>query len=368
MVIGIDASRAFVENPAGPEYYSLNIIQNIAKLDQSNTFVLYLREGQKVNFKLPQNFSLKYIRLPYLWTQIGLAFETIFHSPDALFISAHTVPVMLRLLKPSVKTVVTIHGLEGKYLPQSGNYFAHIYRNWSISAAVRFSDGLIAVSRNTMADVINTYHIPSNKIKLIYEGVDYERFSKPNFQFLKVKARYNLPNRYLLFVGTVQPRKNLIRLIKAVARIPRLHLVIAGKLGWLYEDILVAPKRYGVFDRVHFIGRVDDIDLPAIYHLSSAFILPSETEGFGLPVLEAQAAGRPVIVSKTGALPEVAGNGAIFINPFSVTSIEKGILKVFQNRLKRVSIIRKGRQNAKKFKWSYAASSTLNFLKDIASK
>lgn len=356
MLIGIDASRAFVEDPAGPEYYSLNLIKNIAKIDRNNQYILYLRPGQKPNFKLPQNFKVKTIGLRYLWTQVGLAIETILRPPDVLFIPAHTLPLVTRIFCPRLPIVVTIHGLEGKFLPQSSNFFAHIYRNWSIGWAVRFSTKLIAVSKNTKADIIKTYKTQSKRIQIIHEGIDTKRFK----EYQKVSKYRN----YILFVGTVQPRKNLIHLIEAFSKIKskKYRLIIAGKLGWLYEEILAAPKRFKVEDRVHFIGRVRDKNLPGLYKGAKLFVMPSITEGFGLPILEAQAAGVPILSSGKGALPEVAGKGAFFVNPFSVNDIKEGMEKILADKNLREDLVRKGLENVSKFSWKITSHNTVELL------
>lgn len=380
MIIGIDASRAFVEDPAGPEYYSLNLVQNIAKIDKLNQYILYTRSGQEPNFKLPHNFRVKRINMRYLWTQLGLAFAVIAEPPDALFIPAHTLPLLVRVFKPRLPIIVTVHGLEGKFLPQSGNFLAHFYRNWSIGWAIRFATKLIAVSEDTKRDVLRSYPLIKNiskKIKIIHEGVDIKRFRQTRNnrqQVTKTKDKYKILGDYVLFVGTVQPRKNLKRLIKAFSltikdgKLKNLSLVIAGKLGWLYEDIIAAPRRLRIEDKVKFIGRVDDKDLPFLYKGTELFILPSITEGFGLPILEAQASGVPVICSKAGALPEVAGKEALLINPLSVSSIKEGMLKVLGNKTVRDSLIRQRSKNVQNFGWDKTAYNTVKFIEELAPK
>lgn len=368
ITIGIDASRAFVKDPAGPEYYSWHLIRSLAQVDRENEYVLYLRPGQSVDYRLPKNFKTEVIPLKYLWTQLGLSAYTLLRSIDILFVPAHTLPLLTRILRPRLPIVVTIHGLEGKFLPQSGNPLAHFYRNWSITWAVRFATGLIAVSNDTKNDIIKTYKKHTKNIKVIHEGVDFERFSKKvsKSEKLSVLKKYGISGEFILFVGTVQPRKNLVRLIRSFSLItdhyPRLTLVIAGKLGWLYEDILAAPARFGVQKSVDFIGRVADEDLPALYQNARVFVLPSLTEGFGLPVLEAQAAGVPVVAAKKGAIPEVAGEGALLVNPRDEKDIAAGIRKVLEDCSLARDLVRKGRRNAHKFSWRNTASSTLDFL------
>ena len=396
LTIGIDASRAFVDDPAGPEYYSLHLIENIAKIDTFNNYKLYVKVGQSPNHALPRNFQVIQVRLPRLWTQVGLALETLLRPPDVLFVPAHTLPLITKMLLPHMPILVTVHGLEGKFLPQSGNSLAHIYRNWSIGWAVKFSDRLIAVSEDTKRDVLNTYNISPNKIKVIHEGVDLMYFVADKNSSSKAEAcsivdKFGISKDYILFVGTVQPRKNLVRLIEAFSlltnrdsigsgcgrligqRKPKrgaryrddLELVITGKLGWMYEDVLAAPHRFGVESRVKFIGRVSDAELLELYSEARVFVLPSVTEGFGLPILEAQASGIPVVASNSGAIPEVAGNGALLVNPLSVKEISQALEKVLTDDKLRTKLIAKGRENVRLYSWTTAADSTIKMLRGM---
>ncbi len=418
IIIGIDASRAFVDDPAGPEFYSLNLIKSLAKIDRNNSYILYLRPGQKVSFNLPENFTAKQIQFPRLWTQIGLAAEIFRHKPDVLFIPAHTLPLLAHFGFPQLPIVVTVHGLEGKFLPQSGNKLSHFYRNWSIGWAIRYATHLIAVSEDTRTDVVNTYHISTERIEVVHEGVDIEKFKNQNSKGKSFnKAKYYMtrnnsfdllpdgevyrvqaeevlsqiiakfrnvsPNfekekvsgfDYILFVGTVQPRKNLTRLLTAYSilvkqsegKVP--HLIIAGKLGWTYKNILNTYKKNKLQQYCTFLGRVEDEVLVALYKGAKAFVLPSITEGFGLPVLEAQAAGVPVIVSKAGALPEVAGDGAVYVNPLSVDDIKDKIAQVLREKSLRHDLITRGYKNVNNFSWDTTARSTLKILEKAATK
>ena len=423
--IGIDASRAFVSEPTGVEYYSLNIIKKLAEIDKVNDYILYLRPGQQVNFTIPQNFKIKTINMRYLWTQVGLARELFVNPVDLLFVPAHTLPLLSKWVMRELPVVVTVHGLEGKYLPQSGNYLAHIYRNWSIEWSVKYADRLIAVSQDTMQDVVKTYQVEAKKLRVIHEGVDLKRFSntklkekrpsaKNNAQSSRVLRKYGIEGDYILFVGTVQPRKNLERLIQAFAKVLELSnskpiassredskttmhasigakngtekknnintknikniknnfslslkLVIAGGYGWMYEPITYAPKKFGIEDKVIFTGRIDDSELEDLYKEAKAFVLPSITEGFGLPVLEAQAAGVPVVASTGGALKEVGGEGALYVNPLSVGEIKEALMKVLTNKNIRENLTKKGYQNVLGFSWEQAAHNSLKYFIEI---
>lgn len=173
----------------------------------------------------------------------------------------------------------------------------------------------------------------------------------------------------MLFVGTIQPRKNLVRLIEAYSEVVKasmraLSLVIVGKEGWMAEEIYEAPKRYGVEERVKFAGRVSDEDLPAVYQMASLFVWPSLMEGFGLPVLEAMQMGVPVITSDRGALPEVGGKAALQIDPEDVQELAKAIKLVLESRELREGLVEKGYKQVKKFSWQQAARETLKVLSD----
>lgn len=388
ITIGIDASRAFVSDPAGPEYYSWHTIKNLAKIDRKNSYVLYLRSKQSPDFVLPKNFVTKTLRPNRLWTQAGLALETILHPPDVLFIPAHTLPLITRMiygigntlkLLPQMRILVTIHGLEGKFLPQSGHLLSHIYRNWSITWSVRLAHYLIAVSNDTLKDVLNTYKIHHSTIVVIQEGVDFEKYNRTKVDWKRLVDKYHVTKNYILFVGTLQPRKNLVRLVKAFSRVVGnsdyntdnnknldLKLVIAGKPGWLYDEILLAPKRFKVDSRVVFTGRIDNQDLPGLYRGARAFVLPSLTEGYGLPVLEAQASGTPVVCSDRGALKETAGNAAIFIDPTKTQEITRAINTILQDKVLRAELIKKGIKNARHKSWERASYSMLKLFQEIA--
>ena len=369
MKIGYDASRAFVPEATGTENYSLNLLKALAKVDRKNQYRVYLRVGASfmvngssgktskkipmndkrltINFNWPSNFEFKVIRPSRLWTQIGLALETWRNPVDLLFVPAHTLPILRRRRlivnsswlmgkiqktegkspmnhKPSTinspKYVVTIHDLGVEYLPGYHQFPQRYYLDLTSRYAARFADAIIAVSAATKRDLVNRYGIDGKKIFVVHEGVDTD-FFKPRTkdEVLRVKSKYKIKGDYILFVGTIQPRKNLQMLIEAFSllvnrsslmvhrrtvranpindKLSTTNLIIAGKLGWDYVDILAAPRKFGVSDRVKFLGHVAGSDLPALYSGASVFAFPSLFEGFGLPILEALACGCGVIAS-----------------------------------------------------------------------
>jgi len=378
MVIGIDASRAFLKDRAGTENYSYELIREILKLKESekHKFRLYVRGEARVDEVMEKkNVEVVEINWPRLWTQGGLAFECLKRPPDVLFIPAHTLPV---LRAPRLKTVVTIHGLEYEYLPEYYKFPQKLYLNKSTEYAVKQATRLIAVSKWTKDQLVERLGAEPKKIAVIHEGLGARfveaKIEGMNKKFLRqVKHKYGLADRYLLFVGTIQPRKNLVRLIEAFSKTVRtdpavfsgLQLVIAGKKGWLYEEIFKAPKKFGVSKRVKFIGRVADPDLPAVYSMAKAFVWPSLMEGFGLPVLEAMAMGLPVITSNRGALKEVVGKAALQIDPEDVPGLAEAMRLVLESSELRQGLRERGFGQAFKFSWGKAAFQTLKLLTSV---
>jgi glycosyltransferase involved in cell wall biosynthesis len=370
MNIGIDASRAFLKQRTGTENYSYYLIKALAATDHSNRYLLYLKGSEEIDFELPPNFWLKKISLPRFWTQLGLAARSFWDPIDLLFIPAHTLPIIRR---PNLKTVVTIHGLEYQYLPEYYQFPQKLFLNRSTEYAVKQADCLIAVSEWTKKELVRQLGADSRKIKVVYEGVDYLGLKSLKLSLTGlagIRKKYQLSKDYLLFVGTIQPRKNLEKLIEAfnqlISDAPKsLSLVLAGKLGWMYDKILAAPKRLGIQKRVKFLGHVPDQDLVGLYQGARVFCLPSLVEGFGLPVLEAMALGTPVVAARAGALPEVVGPAGLLINPKKTTEITAAVKMILENPALAEGLREKGLKRVKEFSWQKTARKTLKIFKSL---
>ncbi len=368
MRIGIDASRAFVENPTGTERYSYEVITRILQLPEAkkHEWILYtrnsppaaadpslnLREGRGVSYKIRR------ISLPYLWTQVGLAWETWTDNLDVLWVPAHTLPILRRGfggLGRSLRTVVTIHGIEYEWLPAYENWLQRWYLPLSTRYAVMSASRIIAVSEFTKKQLIERLGAKESKISVIHEGV-----SRTGLHLVRQKSPKEQP--YLLFVGTVQPRKNLQRLITAFAnlksQIPNLKLVIAGKLGWNYKDVVKMAKKHGVI----ITGYISEAERYSLLRNAIVYVQPSIAEGFGLPVLEAMAAGVPVVSSNGGALPEVIGDAGLLFDPYDQLDILAKMAKIISNLKLRKELIAKGLLRIKEFTWQMAAERTYKIL------
>src|SRR3989338_9253751 len=357
MIIGFDGSRAFSKKRTGTENYSYQLLKSLSTIDKKNQYIVYLRPGVEVGESWSENLTFKVISWSRLWTQGGLVIQTFIDDLDVLFIPSHTLPI---ISKPGLKTVMTVHDLGAEYLPKMHQLKQQIYLKYITKYQLTSATKLIAVSKATKEDLIKKVGIDPKRINVVYEGFNTKL--KPSNSDAEVSSL----KPFYLFVGTVQPRKNLGRLIKAFAIHLRgeVKLVIVGQKGWLADDIYQLPKKLGIEERVKFLGHVADEELAKLYSGAEALLFPSLFEGFGLPILEAQACGCPVITSNLSSMPEVAGKGAVFVDPYSVDDIVIGLRKMEDRRL-RMEMIKKGFENIKRFSWEKAARETLAVLESL---
>ena len=365
MVIGIDASRAAKNEKTGTENYSYSLIKAIARADRENRYVLYFNKPPQF-FDISQpNISTRVISAPRFWTQGRLAFECLIKPPEILFLPAHTIPVIRR---PILKTVVTIHDLGAEFLAEYHQWPQKIYLNWSTEFAAKTATHLIAVSNFTKKDLIRALKVPASRISVVYEGVDGKVFyPRPDWEVKQVKSNWGIGKDYFLYVGTIQPRKNLVRLIEGFSKANLKHydLVIAGSPGWLYGDIYEAPKKFGVDLNVKFVDYIPSKDLPTLYSGALALLFPSLYEGFGLPILEAFACSCPVVTSKVTATVEVASNAAILVDPFKVEEITRAISRIASSQELRKKLIEKGKKRVGDYSWEKTAKETIKVFEKV---
>lgn len=402
MNIGFDASRAFIDNRTGTENYSYQLLYNLSKIDRTNNYHIYLRPNSRlsqiasrisekqnkidiryviydIQTEWPQNFHFKTIPFPKLWTQAGLAAETFIDSKvDLLFVPSHTLPIFK---KPGLKTVITVHDLGAEFLPGSHQLKQRLYLKMMTQYQLKTATHIIAVSQATKDDLIQKIGIKDDKITVIHEGYDRKLFKAPKTaDVFPVLNKYSLsPKKYFLFVGTIQPRKNLVKLIESYALFLKKTnqqqmstdlptLALAGSKGWLSDEIYALPAKLNIENYVKFLGFVPDQDLPVLYNQSQGFLFPSLFEGFGLPILEAFACGCPVLTSNVSSMPEVAGNAAILADPTFKEEITEGIIKLYLDHELASGLIKKGYAQAKKFSWGKAAQETLKVFEQVHGK
>lgn len=367
MVIGYDASRAFDEQRTGTETYSYQLLKSLASIECQGGLRAYVRpdccSGKLSGVEL---FPIKWQRM---WTQGGLAWETWVRPPDVLFIPAHVVPF---LRNPRVPVVVTVHDLALEYLDFYSNPLQRFYLGWGMERLrARLATRIISVSHSTKRDLVSKLRISDSKVEVVYEGVDPRyRDSIRKEEVGRVRDRYNIEGEYVFFVSTIQPRKNVEGLIGAFASLkshfPRLKLVLAGKPGWDYQSIYQAPRDYDLEGEVLFLGFVPQEDLPALYRGAGVFCLPSFHEGFGIPVLEAMSVGTPVVTSRVSSLPEVGGDVAVYVDPYDIDDIARGLKSVLEwSSEERTRRATRGKKWSAKFTWQKAAARTLALLQEL---
>ncbi|EKD58580.1 MAG: group 1 glycosyl transferase [uncultured bacterium] len=356
MKIGIDASRAFLKNRTGIEEYSYQIIKHLRnELDaRQYQVVLYLRRGQEIDFKLPQNWTIKIIQWPRFWTQIGLSLEMLLNPVDTLLIPAHTVPIM----HPR-NTIVVVHGLEYEFCPQAYSRLARIYMRWTIKKSCKWASKIISVSENTKKDLIRLYKVRAEKIFVIYEG--YAQESRIMNQESREISKFMIhDSRFIAFIGRVEQRKNISKVVEAFELLKEKYetehrLVLAGRPGYGYENIKFQISNSKFCDDIIELGYIGEEEKWELLKNADAFLFPTLYEGFGIPILEAQSVGCPVIASGNSSIPEVAGKSALLVDPDSAEEIAENIHELLSNNDFKNAIIQKGLENVKRFSWEKCA-------------
>ncbi len=350
----------------GTEHYASEVVAAIARRDLVNAYTLYCNQPPARLPPLGANMTVRCIPLPRLWTHVRLSSEVLRHPPDVLFIPAHVLPLGAPLAR-RMRTVVTVHDLGYLRYPEAHTTAQRIYLRLSTVWSARAASHLIAVSAATRSDLVRLAGISPDRITVVHHGVA-ERFRQPVADSTRARTIVGGDEPYFLYVGTVQPRKNLVRVIEAFANASKRLagaapiLVIAGKRGWLSEGIARRAAELGIADRVRFAGYVADDDLPALYREALAFVFPSLYEGFGMPVLEAMACGAPVLTSNSSSLPEVAGNAALIVDPLDTGAITEGMVRLACDAALRHELRQRGYQRAAQFTWNRCAEETLRVL------
>jgi len=374
MKIGLNGQKLLIENPAGPEKYTFNLYRALAEIDNENNYVIYFNsQPSKEYFEEltngSRNFTYKVIAYPLLWTQLGLALELIQNPVDVFFTPVHTIPL---IRNKKTKFVTMIHGLEYRYTAGYKNPLLNLKIERPVRYAVKHSDKIIVPTTATRNEIIKRSWGQKNEIEIVNEGVAKRFYKRSADEIEKLREKYEIgSDPYLLFVSTIQPRKNIPGMVEAFSlalkenKIPQnTKLLISGKKGWDYEESLEAPRKFGVEKNVNFLGRVPDEDMPALFSGASAFINVSFEEGFGLPILEAVGCEVPCVVSDIPPYKEVGGNFSVYVDPNNIESIKDGIVKII-NQPASPGAINGAKQRAGEFTWEKTAQKILSVFQNI---
>ncbi|MCB0045210.1 MAG: glycosyltransferase family 4 protein [Caldilineaceae bacterium] len=374
MQIGIDASRALRATRTGTERYAYEIIRHILRTAGADRhdWRLYVDEPVQTDAFapadgfLPARVNVEYLAPVRGWTHRALGPALLDDGPDTLFVPAHVLPLAMRQ-RQAPAGVVTIHDLGYRFLPQAHSRRQRWYLELGTRWSARQAERVICVSRSTAQDLHAEYGTPWRKIEVIYEAAAPPPLLLSPAEIQSVRREWGLTRPFALYVGTLQPRKNLLRLIDAFTKLAEAgkmehDLVLAGNPGWLSEPILARIRAHSLAGRIHLPGYVSDQQRGALLQAAAFFCFPSLYEGFGLPVLEAQQIGVPVMTSNNSSLPEVAGDAALLIDPTDVDAMAAAMLRLSRDEALRADLIAAGYENVKRFSWDKAAAETLAVL------
>lgn len=361
-VIGIDASRAVGRIRTGTENYSAQVIRALVAQPANHAWRLYLN-GNADQLLLPDDAPVEIRDIPArrLWTHVRLSRELVQNPVTGLFVPAHVVP----LFHPP--TVVTIHDLGYLHFPESHPARQRRMLDLTTRWSARTARHIIVPSQQTADDLQRFCRTPSAKISIVHHGIDPRMHDLPDETDRRLRETYGLPRPYVLAVGTVQPRKNLGTLARAMAEVIRSHdvdLVVAGRQGWMYEQVLAEITTANLGDRVHVLDFVPASDLPALYRQASVFVQPSKFEGFGMPVLEAMACGTPVVAARGSSLDEIGGDAALHVDHDDQSMFAFSIARVLGDHRLRDDLVTRGRAHVSGFSWEQSAEKTRIVLEE----
>lgn len=368
MHVAIDASRAATARRTGTEGYAYHLIRALLPLlaAAGHRSTLYFNQppGPAI-FPSGVHVRITTIPFPRLWTHLRLGWALQREKPDIFFTPAHVIPISY-----FGTAVATVHDLGYRIFPEAHPRSQRLYLEWSTRHNAHRSRQVLTDSRATKRDLGHFYGVAPEKVRVVYPGVDPTLAPVTNSQSLAaMRARYNLPADYLLYLGTLQPRKNLDRLVQAyVASGVAPDLVLAGKAGWLSAPILnlISKLQAASSKQIHLPGFIADEDKAALLSGATALLFPSLYEGFGFPVLEAQACATPVLTANNSSLPEVAGAAALLVDAEDTVAIAEGIRRVTGDPALRAQLVEEGLENVKRFTWEEAAKETLDVLEKAA--
>ena len=370
MRVAIDARKL---HDFGIGTYIRNLLRHLARTDHSTEYVLLCGEADLgVAAQLGPNFRGVLEPSPNysLREQVHVPWVLRRERPDLYHAPHYVLPAGVRC--PSVVTIHDcIHLMFPQYLP---NRLAYAYARAQMWSAARRSDCILTVSEASKRDILHLFNVPPEKIVVVYNAIDSHFSVTPSEEAVsRVRERYQLDHKFVLYVGNIKPHKNLVRLIEAFHQLRQgeladLKLLIIGDQISKLPSLRRAVHRHKLHKQVRFLGYVADDQLAILYRLASVFVFPSLYEGFGLPPLEAMASGTPVVASNVSSLPEVVGDAAVLVNPYDVDAIVDGLRRVLTDPALAAGMSRKGIERAREFSWERSVAKTWAVYQTIAGK
>ena len=352
---------------AGIHNYIQQIIRHLPASDDQLQFTVFADHVPVEQEEYPDGLSWKTSRWPterpwtrIVWEQLAQPWALRQAGVHLLHAMAFVSPLLA-----SVPAVITVHDLSFLRFPEQFRPLNRLYLSTMTRHSCRRARRVIAVSQATADETVRLLGVPAERIDVVPNGVHHAHLhTLPAFQVQAFRQAKGLPERFVLFLGTLEPRKNLTTLVQAFARTQAarhgVKLVIAGGKGWYYQEIFASVERFGLEDAVLFPGFVPDAELPLWYNTATVFVYPSLYEGFGLPLLEAMACGTPVIGADTSCIPEVVGDAGLLIPPHDAAALADGLERLLADADLRADLSQRGRALSAAYTWEAAASATVD--------
>jgi len=378
MHIAIDVSAAAEDLRTGVGVYTINLLRALSEIDHANKYSIYsvrfnqeLKEICRSNFRLRKIPDLVPLHSQWyswsLWHYTGFSLQLMKDKPDVFISTQPSLPMFCLSRK-----LIVIHDLTPLILKDAyTKRFRTIFRS-QLLHATRLADRILTVSNSTKNDLVNILGIDSKIIDVVYQSYDREAYSNriDIKQLENVKQKYKIPQRYIFYVGTREPKKNIARLIEAYNMLINQHsidhrLVIAGKGNWRDEELFSLVVKLGIKDHIIFTGFISNEELPLLLSGADLFVFPSLHEGFGIPLLEAMACGTPVITSNLSSLPEVVADAALLVDPYNVNAISNAMYTLLSDHVLRKELKEKGLIRVKQFSWEKTGKEILRIIETL---
>jgi glycosyltransferase involved in cell wall biosynthesis len=371
-VIGIDVNCLTLGRFTGTERYVFRLIEWLSKQPKTEgvLYRLYAAKDLPESIELPEHIELKKLNwLPKKgWTHGALSVELTTHPPDVFFSPAHEIPLSVGA---KTRIVSTVHDIAFIERPDVYSWLGRLRQRWAVGRALRRAKKIIAVSYSTQADLMKHYAISHTRLQVIPLAVEANRFCLSPNKIAAVLEKYGVDEgEYFFTVGRVEKKKNIHRLVEAFIAFKKststkTKLLIAGSPGYGYDEIASIAGGAICKDDICFLGYVSDEDVEALMCGAKAYVFPSIYEGFGIPSLEAMAAGTPLIASSIPAIREVAGNAAIYFNPHQINEMAKAFSQLDEYEGKAAELVSHGKKRLEQYKWEDTARNTFTLLRTI---